>query len=116
MLQFLLKTLVTAVVIVAVSELGKKSAPMGAILAALPLTSLMAMLWLYADTRDPAKVADLSIAIFWAVLPSFIFFLSLPWLLRSGVRFAAAMPIACGLMVLGYGVYVWVLRKAGVAL
>lgn len=110
MTHFLIKTFLSAAIIAAVSELGKKSSAAGALLAALPLTSLMAMIWLYLDTQDSGKVAELSIRIFWAILPSLIFLLSLPWLLRSGFRFPSAMGLSCLMMLLGYGAYVWVLK------
>jgi uncharacterized membrane protein (GlpM family) len=116
MTRFLVKILLTAIIIATVSELGKKSSALGAILAALPLTSLMAMIWLYSDTQDASKVADLSINIFWAVLPSFIFFLSLPLLIRSGFRFPSAMALSCSLMLAGYGAYIWILGRVGIQL
>lgn len=116
MIRLLVKTLVTAVVIVLASEIGKRSSAIGAILASLPLTSVMILTWLYLDTGDSERVAALSTSIFWAVLPSFLFFLSLPWLLRHGVRFAFAMPISCAIMVAGYAGYALLLRRFGVSL
>ena len=114
MTRFLIKTLISALVISGVSELGKRSTGIAALVAALPLTTLMTVLWLYSDTRDPAKVADLSIGIFWAILPSLIFMLALPWLLRGGIRFSVALPASLTLMFTGYAVYVWALGKFGV--
>lgn len=116
MIRLLLKTVVSAVVIALVSEIGKRSSTLGAILAALPLSSVMILTWLYLDTQDPEKVASLSTSIFWAIVPSFLFLLSLPWLLRHGVRFAFAMPISCALMAAGYAGYVVLLRRFGVSL
>jgi hypothetical protein len=72
------------------------------------------MIWLYLDTQDSRKVADLSTSIVWAILPSFLFFLLLPVLLKSGVRFVIAMPVSCIAMFLGYTGYVWILKKLGV--
>lgn len=114
MTRFLIKTLLSAVIIAAVSEIGKKSSTLAAILAALPMTSLMVVTWLYLDTGDTAKVAELSTGIFWAILPSFIFLLSLPWLLRSGFRFPSAMAISCGLLIAGYGAYIMILKRVGI--
>jgi hypothetical protein len=76
----------------------------------------MALTWLYLDTHDVEKVSSLSTGIFWAVLPSFLFFLSLPLLLKYGVRFAFAMPIACLIMAGGYALYVGLLKNFGVEL
>ena len=69
-----------------VSELAKRSSFWGAALASLPLTSLLAFVWLYLDTGDIQKVSSLSQGIFWLVLPSLLLFVVLPLLLRSGGR------------------------------
>lgn len=110
----IIKILITAGVIVGVSELGKRFSPIAAILASLPLTSVLAMIWLYYDTRDAQKVIDLSTNIFWAVLPSLVFFVALPMLLKAGVKFGLAMILASGIMFGAYSVYVVVLKKFGV--
>ncbi len=102
MLQSLLKVVVTSVLVVAISEAGKRSSLVGAILASLPLTSVLAMLWLYYDTRDAEKVAALASGIFWLVLPSLTLFLVLPLLLRKGVPFAASLAIGIALTALSY--------------
>jgi hypothetical protein len=99
---YLLKTLVSAVLIVAVSELGKFNSVAGALLASLPITSLLAFIWLYWDTGSTERIAELSQNIFWLVLPSLILFLVLPLLLRLGFGFWAALSIA---MSLTAGVY-----------
>jgi len=115
MLRILIKTILTALVIVGISELGKRISWLAAILASLPLTSILAMIWLYWDTRDPAKVSELSYGILWAVLPSLLFFWALPQLLKVGLRFSLAMPLACAVMFVGYSIYFFVLKKTGIA-
>lgn len=115
-MQFLVKVVVSALVIAAVSELGKRFTLLGAILASLPLTSILALTWLYLDTREPQRVEALATGIFWAVLPSLLFFAVLPWLLRRGLAFAPAMLLACAVMALGYGLYALLLRRFGIAL
>ena len=116
MIRILLKILITALVVTGVSELGKRSTVIASILVALPITTILALSWLYSDTRDVEKVSELSIWVFWAVLPSFLFLLSLPWMLRHGVRFVYAMPAACAIMFGGYTLYALVLRNFGVKL
>jgi len=100
-MEFLTKTIVSALIIAGVSELAKRFIPVAAILASLPLTSILAMIWLYGDTRDAQKISSLSTGIFWAVLPSLLFFLVLPFLLKSGIHFPWALLISCGIMFLG---------------
>lgn len=113
-MYFLIKTLITALVIAGVSELAKRWAPVAAILASLPLISILSMIWLYHDTHDGSKIIALSNGIFWAVLPSLLFFIALPILLKVGVRFGLSMVLAVTIMVVGYTIYTAVLRKLGV--
>ena len=63
--QILIKYAISAGIIVAVSEISKRTTLIGALLASLPLTSVLAFIWLYADTRDATQIAGLSWAIFW---------------------------------------------------
>ena len=113
-MQFLVKVLVSSLLIATVSELAKRCTLAAAILASLPTTSILAILWLYREVRDPQKVVDLSLGIFWAVLPSLIFFLILPLALKWGLRFGTAMLLSCGIMILSYALYVALLNKFGV--
>ena len=91
MLLTAIKVVVTAVLVVAIAEIAKRSTLMGAVLASIPLTSVLAMIWLYADTGDAQKVADLAAGIFWLVLPSLALFIALPVMLRAGWPFAVSM-------------------------
>ena len=90
-MYFLVKVLVTAVVIAIISELAKRSLLLGAIVASLPLTSILAMLWIYHDTGNERLVVGLSQQIFWALLPSLLFFIIFPWMIRWGLRFELAI-------------------------
>ena len=113
-MYFLLKVGISAVLIAVVSEIAKRSTLFGALVASLPLTSLLAMIWLYQDTRNPSKVAALSGEIFWLVLPSLLLFVMLPVLLRRGVGFYTALAAACGCTVVAYAVMSLVLQRFGV--
>lgn len=95
MLQVALKIVITAILVVGIAELAKRSTFLGAVLASIPLTSVLAMAWLYADTGDTQKVADLASGIFWLVLPSLALFIALPLMLRAGWPF---IPSPCRLL------------------
>jgi hypothetical protein len=95
MWQYLLKIFISALVLVAVSELAKRSSFWGAALASLPLISVLAFIWLYLDSGDLQKVSDLSSGIFWLVLPSLVLFIALPLLLRAGVGFWISLGASC---------------------
>ncbi len=87
MVYYAIKIIISALVVVAVSEIAKRSTFAGALLASLPLTSLLAFVWLYLDTGDTQKVSALSYDIFWLVLPSLALFLLLPLMIKFGWGF-----------------------------
>lgn len=114
MWQYVLKVALSALVIVAVSEVAKRNSLWAAGLASLPLTSLLAFVWLYVDTRDTAAVATLSQDIFWLVLPSLVLFLALPLMLRTGWSFWSALGLSCVATAAAYTAMAWALSRAGV--
>ena len=114
MWQFAAKIAVTVAVVVGVSELAKSNSFWGAVLASLPLSSLLAFVWLYAETGDAGSVAALSQSIFWLVLPSLPLFLILPALLRSGWSFWPGLGAACAATAGAYLGLVWLLGRLGV--
>jgi hypothetical protein len=115
-LQYALKVALSAAVIVAVSELAKRSSVAGALLASLPLTSLLAFVWLYLDSGNTEKVAALAVGIFWLVLPSLVLFLVLPWLLRHGWAFWPSLGTAAAATVAAYLLMLGVLARLGIEL
>ena len=116
MWQYLIKVAVTVVLVVAISELAKRSSFWGALLASLPITSLLAFLWLYQANHDTEAIASLSQGIFWLVLASLPLFLVLPALLRAGVAFWPSLGLSCGITVAAYFALVWVLQHFHVRL
>ena len=115
--QLAAKVGVTAVVVVAVSEIARRSSFWGAVVASLPLTSLLAFVWLYLDTGSAQAVADLSRGIFWLVLASMPLFVVLPMLItRAQWPFWPSLGVACAVTVVAYFALVWVLKRAGVAI
>jgi hypothetical protein len=114
MAYYALKVLVSALIVVAVSELAKRSTFVGALVASLPLTSLLAFVWLYRETGDAARVASLSSQIFWLVLPSLALFVVLPLLLRWGLGFGLSLAAAIAATTACYGVLVILLRRFSV--
>ena len=113
---YLLKLAITTILIVAISEVSKRSTLAGAILASIPLVSVLAMLWLYVDTKDVTKVSSLATGVFWLVLPSLALFVSLPLLLKQGLNFYLSMGVSIGITVLCYFVMLAVLNHYSVKL
>ena len=116
MVYYAIKILITTIIIVLISEVAKRSSLMGAILASVPLVSVLAMLWLYVDTKDAVKVGELSSSIFWLVLPSLVLFLTLPLLLKQGVGFYLSMSISIVVTILCYWLIILILNYLGIKL
>lgn len=116
MTYLLIKALLSALIIVAVSEIACRSAGLGALLASLPLISVMGMIWLWRDTGDPVRMAAHAQATFWYVLPSLPMFLLIPQLLRRGVDFWPALLAGCLLTMLLYIAMAAVLNRWGISL
>ena len=110
-MQFAIKVLVSALIIASVSEIGKRFTFFAAIVASLPLTSVLSILWLYRDTQDIQKIISLSTGIFWAVIPSLVFLIVLPMFLKMGVKFGVAMIFSALVTVFAYGIYILILNK-----
>lgn len=92
MLWIITKYLITSAIVVAVSELAKRSDRLGALLAALPLVTLLALIWLYVDKQPAAKIANHAWYTFWYVVPTLPMFLIFPRLfMRFGFWPALAM-------------------------
>lgn len=106
MMYLFLKFTLSATVLVAVSEISKRSSLFGALLASLPLTSVLALCWFYHDTKDPIAVAKLATDILWLVIPSLLLFLALPWLLRKGMHFYGALVLASLLTASAYAIFI----------
>ena len=109
-MYLLAKYVITSAIIVAVSEIAKRSTLLGAALASLPLTSLLAFIWLYVETKDSEKVAELSIDIFWLVIPSLTFFALLPILLRMKYSFLFSIVAALLAMLVAYSLAIFLKR------
>ena len=116
MLYLVVKAGLSAIIIVAVSEIAKRNPGFGALVASLPLVSILGMIWLWRDTSDPVRLADHSAATFWYVLPSLPMFLVLPILLKRELGFWPSLLACCVLTSLLYLMMTWGLARFGVRL
>lgn len=113
MLYLVLKALVSGVLIAVISEIAQRMPAFAALIASLPLVSIMAMMWLWHDTRDIQRIAEHSSATFWLVLPSLPMFLILPALLRAGHGFYIALGVSCLVTIILYGAMIWFTKILG---
>ena len=116
MLYLVLKAAISGVIIAIVSEVAKRSPGFGALIASLPLVSLLGMMWLWRDTHDPVRLGSHAGATFWYVLPSLPMFLAIPEMLKRGVPFWGALAAGCVLTILLYAAMTWIGPRFGLRL
>ncbi len=102
MLYLAIKAGLSGIIIAIVSEVAKRYPGFGALIASLPLVSVLGMIWLWRDKPDVPNMAAHVEATFWFVLPSLPMFLLIPWLLRSGVSFWLALTLGCAVTIALY--------------
>lgn len=110
-MQFIIKIIVSAIIIATVSELGKRYTLFASVFASLPILSVIALIWLYRETHDVQKVINLSHGILWVFIPSLLLFIALPLFLKAGFDFYKAMFLSCLITSGGYWIYLFVLNK-----
>ena len=113
-MYFVIEVVLSALIVAAVSEIAKRSPAFAALVASLPLVSVLGMIWLWRDTRDPVRLAAHSEATFWYVLPSLPMFLLIPALLRGGAPFPLALAAGVALTAALYLLTAGVLSRFGV--
>ncbi|HEY4070260.1 MAG TPA: DUF3147 family protein [Sphingomicrobium sp.] len=116
MLYLIIKAAISGVIVASVSEIARRYPGWGGLVASLPLTSLLAMLWLWRDTGDGERVAELSMSALWFFLPSVPLFIALPLLLRSGVGFWPSMVLVIVGTLMLYALMFWAAPKIGLKL
>ena len=107
MTYFIVKCLLSGLIVAVVSEVARRSPALGALVVSLPLVSLLGILWLWRDTGDIERIADHAQSTFWYVLPSLPMFLVLPAMLRAGVGFWPSIGASCVLTMALYLVTAW---------
>lgn len=116
MTYFIVKCLLSGIIIGVVSEVARRSPALGALIVSLPLVSLLGIMWLWRDTNDVGRIADHAQSTFWYVLPSLPMFLVLPAMLRAGVGFWSSIGASCALTIVLYTFTAWSLARFGISL
>lgn len=116
MSYFALKAILSGLLIAAISEIARRSPGVAALVASLPLVSIIGMIWLWRDTGDTARLATHAEATFWYVLPSLPMFLLLPWLMRSGYGFWLSLGLGCAVTIMLYLLLLWLAPRLNLPL
>lgn len=113
---FLTRAVLSGIIIALIALVARRNPAAGALIASLPLISLLGMIWLWHDTHDPIRMASHVEATFWYVLPSLPMFLVIPAMLRHGISFWPSLIAGCILTVLLYLVTIIIAARFGVNL
>ena len=116
MVYIIIKTLITAVVVVAVSEIARRSSLFAGLIASIPLVSFLAIIWLYWETKNSQKIVDLSYSIILMIIPSLTFFIVLPFVMKLQSSFVISMIVATVSTIIAYWLFILLLGKFGVSI
>jgi F0F1-type ATP synthase assembly protein I len=116
MIWYSIKIIVTALVIVIVSEVSKRLPLLGSLIASLPLVSVLGMIWIFQESKDTQKLITHAEGTFWYVLPSLPMFLLMPWMMRKGVSFYWSLTAGVLLTVILYVIMTKILARMGLNL
>ena len=116
MVYIIIKTLITAAVVVAVSEIARRSSLLAGLIASIPLVSFLAIIWLYWETKDSQKIVDLSYSIILMIIPSLTFFIVLPFVMKLQSSFVISMIVATVSTIIAYWLFILLLGKFGVSI
>ena len=112
----IVKYAVTAFVIVLVSQVAKRSDRAGALIASLPLVTVMVMIWLHLEKQPETKIANHAAYTFWYVLPTMPMFLLMPWMMRKGFGFWPALGAGSVLTFVCFALAAILLKRFGIEL
>ncbi len=112
----LVKLAITAAIIVIVNKVQLFNDRLSALLIALPITSILAMVWMNHAGQGPDRLANHAEGTFWFVLPTLPMFLILPWMLRNGWGFWSSLAVNCLATIGFFWLTVFILRRFGIDL
>lgn len=112
-MQLAIKATLSGLLIAAASELARRSPGWGGLIASLPMVSLTAMLWLWHDTSDPTRIADLALSSTLFVLASLPAFIAMTLLLRRGSTIPMAFAVFVAVALAGYLAMIWTGKRMG---
>ena len=115
MLWLFTKYMLTAAGVVLVSEAAKRSDKLGGFLAALPLVTLLTLIWLYVEKQPMAKISNHAWYTFYYVVPTLPMFLAFPLLLPR-IGFWLTMLVSAAITILCFGVFALLVRQFGIQL
>ena len=111
-----LKILITALIVVVVSEISRRSTIIAGLIASIPLTSLLAIIWIYFETSDVENIKNLSSNILLMIPPSLTFFICLPIFIDMKIEFYVSVLFSIVITAIVYWLYFYILGIIGINL
>jgi len=118
-MPIILKYLITAGLVVLISEVARRSDKLGALIAALPMVTVLAMTWMFFELKgeqQTEKIANHAWYTFWYVIPTMPMFLLMPWMLRKGIHYGWTLLASCVLTAVLFVLIAWIMKRFGVEL
>ena len=109
------KYLITAAVVVLISEVAKSSDKLGGLVAALPMVTFLALIWLYVEKQPAEKISNHAWYTFWYVVPTLPMFLAFP-LLYDRIGFWPTMAACVGITIVCFVVFAMIVKHFGIEL
>jgi F0F1-type ATP synthase assembly protein I len=113
MAWYIVKIIITALIIVIVSEISKRLPLLGSLIASLPLISVLGMIWIFQETKNSQKLISHAEGTFWYVLPSLPMFLVMPWMMKKGISFYLSLGVGILLTIILYVIMTKLLSRFG---
>ena len=105
------KILLTTAIIFAVAQLSQRDTLLAALLASIPLVSVLAMIWMNHDGASGEEIINFSKNIVWLVLPSVLLFIVMPELIERGWSFYPALGGGLSATIIGYFVMIELMKR-----
>lgn len=115
MMWIVTKYLLTAAVVVLVTEAAKRSDRLGGLLAALPMVTVLALIWLYIENQPQEKIANHAWYTFWYVVPTLPMFLAFPFVLPK-LGFWPTLGVSVVITLVSFIGFALLVRRFGVEL
>lgn len=109
------KYFITAALVVLISELAKRSDKLGALVAGLPLVTVLTLIWLYVENQPQEKIANHAWYTFWYVVPTLPMFLAFPALLPR-IGFWLTLLTCVIITIVCFGLFALAVRNFGIEL
>ena len=109
------KYLITAAVVVLISEVAKRSDKLGGLVAALPMVTFLALIWLYVEKQPAEKISNHAWYTFWYVVPTLPMFQAFP-LLYDRIGFWPTMAACVGITIVCFVVFAMIVKHFGIEL